>query len=248
MGIIAAFILLDKDRGGTLDSNEFLSFINGTCETGRAFEVQEGLELSGQEFLELIDEMSHELNGNSTVALPNQVLVTPYRRCSVQRINIPKNWVVGKRILLQVEEDSKDEVDSFAQNLSTQHLSYRNTDGTLKRAEDYRLEQAQLSANVSSRTQHSETEQERKNNGERSQKPQKRMVTYHFSIPPKVRPGQKNVLVCGYSSEQKQLLHNTVNHKNVTFGTIGFSELAHWYCYNQGNGRFPYDIEEEKSK
>ena len=257
LGIIAAFILLDKDRGGTLDSNEFLSFINGTCETGRAFAVPPCFELSGLEFLELIDEMSHELNGNSTVALPNQVLVTPYRRCSVQRINIPKNWVVGKRILLQVEEESKDEVDSFTQNLSTQHLSYRNTDGTLKTAQDYHQEQAKLSAKLSvnvsanvsaNKNQHNETEQERKNNGERSQKQQKRMVMYHFSIPPNVRPGQTNVLVCGYSSEQKQLLHNTVNHKNITFGTIESSELAHWYCYNQGNGRFPYDIEEEKLK
>ena len=38
LGVIAAFILLDKDRGGSLDQNEFLSFINGTCDTGRKFE------------------------------------------------------------------------------------------------------------------------------------------------------------------------------------------------------------------
>ena len=176
LGIIAAFILLDKDRGGTLDSNEFLSFINGTCETDRQFEVPDNFQLSGQEFLELIDEMSHEFNSSSSVELPENVLVTPYRRCIIKTMDIPKNWVVGKRILLNEKEEETGKT-----------------------------------------------------------------VTYHYSIPTNVKPGQKNVTVCGLSEEK------IIPSKNETFASINSNELCHWFCYNQGIGRFPYNCNEEKN-
>ena len=168
LGVIAAFILLDKDGGGSLDKNEFLSFINGTCNTGRQFEVQPGLELSGQEFMELIAELAHEIRFE-THPQPTDIQVTPYRRCDICKIDVPREWVVGKRIKKQVKE----------------------------------------------------------RNG--------KTVMYHYSVPVGVRPGQKNVSVCGLSEEK------TSPSEDITFGTLDAVELAHWLCYTQGSGRFPFD-------
>jgi Ca2+-binding EF-hand superfamily protein len=61
IGIIAAFIILDKDGGGTLDESEFITFLNGTCHTGRHFNVAKDFELSGMEFVELVEELVHEI-------------------------------------------------------------------------------------------------------------------------------------------------------------------------------------------
>ena len=62
MAIIAAFIVLDKDSGGSLDKEEFLDFLNGTCHTGRQFEVDDDFELSGPDFIELCEELVHEMH------------------------------------------------------------------------------------------------------------------------------------------------------------------------------------------
>ena len=61
MAIIAAFIILDKDNGGSLDKLEFLNFFNGTCNTGRIFHVDDGFELSGADFFQLCEELLHEM-------------------------------------------------------------------------------------------------------------------------------------------------------------------------------------------
>jgi Ca2+-binding EF-hand superfamily protein len=61
MAIIAAFIVLDKDSGGSLDKAEFLDFLNGTCHTGRRFAVDDDFELSGTDFIELVEELLHEM-------------------------------------------------------------------------------------------------------------------------------------------------------------------------------------------
>ena len=53
MAIIAAFIILDKDNGGSLDKIEFLKFFNLTCNTGRMFQVTETFELNGADFIQL---------------------------------------------------------------------------------------------------------------------------------------------------------------------------------------------------
>ena len=61
MAIVAAFITLDKDDGGSLDKAEFLDFLNGTCRTGRTFDVSDDFEMSGFEFMELCEELVHEM-------------------------------------------------------------------------------------------------------------------------------------------------------------------------------------------
>ena len=59
MGIIAAFILLDKDQGGDLDKNELLDFLNNTCGLHVKFKMADDLCLSGSEFVELVEEYIH---------------------------------------------------------------------------------------------------------------------------------------------------------------------------------------------
>ncbi len=61
MAIIAAFIILDKDNGGSLDKEEFLKFFNLTCNTGRMFYVDDDFELSGADFIQLCEELLHEM-------------------------------------------------------------------------------------------------------------------------------------------------------------------------------------------
>ena len=61
MTIIAAFIILDKDAGGSLDKVEFLKFFNLTCNTGRLFNVDDDFELSGADFIQLCEELVHEM-------------------------------------------------------------------------------------------------------------------------------------------------------------------------------------------
>ena len=61
MAIIAAFIILDKDNGGSLDKVEFLKFFNLTCNTGRMFKVDDDFELSGADFIQLCEELLHEM-------------------------------------------------------------------------------------------------------------------------------------------------------------------------------------------
>ena len=61
MAIIAAFIILDKDNGGSLDKEEFLKFFNLTCNTGRMFNVDDDFELSGADFIQLCEELLHEM-------------------------------------------------------------------------------------------------------------------------------------------------------------------------------------------
>ena len=144
--------------------------------------MQNGLELSGQEFLELIDELAHECNVGD-VKLPHEVVVTSYRRCNIRSIDIPNKWVVGKRLMLQVTEKT---------------CSCHETCPCKKRE-----------------------------------------VMYHYSIPVGVRPGQKNILVCGLSEEKVE------PNEKITFGSIDACELAHWLCYHQGNARFPFDPDEK---
>jgi Ca2+-binding EF-hand superfamily protein len=62
MGIIAAFIILDKDGSGALEKTEFLTFLNAMCNTGRMFEVKDDFVMSGMDFIEFCEEFGHELN------------------------------------------------------------------------------------------------------------------------------------------------------------------------------------------
>ncbi len=90
LGIVAAFLVLDKDGGMTLGKEELMTFINGTCNTGRSFDMPETLEFSGSMFLEFINEFAHELSAaNSTQAAPKQVKVTPYRKCMTHDLQVP---------------------------------------------------------------------------------------------------------------------------------------------------------------
>ena len=89
-GILAAFILLDKDNNGSLDKNEFLSFLNCTCNIGRVFEADDGLELTAAEFVELCEELMHEMKPRPHLT-PGDVLVTPFRREEVVKITLPKD-------------------------------------------------------------------------------------------------------------------------------------------------------------
>jgi Ca2+-binding EF-hand superfamily protein len=73
MGIIAAFILLDKDQGGDLDKNELLDFLNNTCGLHVKFKMADDLCLSGSEFVELVEEYIH---GISPPRAPNCADVT----------------------------------------------------------------------------------------------------------------------------------------------------------------------------
>ena len=97
LGLVAAFIMLDKDSGGSLDAVEFLAFVNGTCNTGRKFSVKRGLELTGPEFMEWVGELSHEFNAKP-VLLPKDVVVSPYRRTEFRAINIPSAYKPGMTI------------------------------------------------------------------------------------------------------------------------------------------------------
>jgi hypothetical protein len=98
LGLVAAFVMLDKDCGGSLDATEFLAFVNGTCNTGRKFSVKRGLELTGQEFMEWVGELSHEFNPQR-VLLPSEVRPTPYRRTEFVKMDIPKEYVPGMAII-----------------------------------------------------------------------------------------------------------------------------------------------------
>ena len=97
LGLVAAFIMLDKDGGGSLDPVEFLAFVNGTCNTGRKFSVKRGLELSGPEFMEWVGELAHEFNPKQ-VQLPHELIVSPYRRSEFCAIDIPKKYQEGQSI------------------------------------------------------------------------------------------------------------------------------------------------------
>ena len=55
MGIIAAFILLDKDRSGFLDKTELIDFLNGTAGITRRFDIEDDFTMSGIEFVELCE-------------------------------------------------------------------------------------------------------------------------------------------------------------------------------------------------
>ena len=55
MGIIAAFILLDKDRSGFLTKTELMDFLNGTAGITRRFDIEEDFTMSGIEFVELCE-------------------------------------------------------------------------------------------------------------------------------------------------------------------------------------------------
>ena len=90
LGIIAAFLILDKDGGMTLGKQELMTFMNGTCNTGRSFDMPENLELSGSMFLEFINEFAHELSAtNSAQTAPKQVKPTPYRKCMTHDVQVP---------------------------------------------------------------------------------------------------------------------------------------------------------------
>eukprot|EP00947_MAST-08B_sp_MAST-8B-sp1_P000538 g538.t1 len=58
LGIIAAFVLLDKDGGGSLDKQELLGFLNSTAGLSFKFEMDDELELDGIEFVELVESLS----------------------------------------------------------------------------------------------------------------------------------------------------------------------------------------------
>ena len=64
MGIIAAFILLDKDRSGFLDKAELVDFLNGTAGISRHFDIKEDEVISGIEFVELCEYFVHEFRLN----------------------------------------------------------------------------------------------------------------------------------------------------------------------------------------
>ena len=59
LGIIAAFVLLDKDGGGSLDKQELLGFLNNTAGLSFKFEMDDELELHGIEFVELVESLVH---------------------------------------------------------------------------------------------------------------------------------------------------------------------------------------------
>ena len=97
LGLIAAFVLLDKDAGGSLDPTEFLAFVNATCNTGRKFSMKRGLELTGPEFMEWVGELAHEFAAQP-VSLPEEVPVTPYRRSEFRKLDIPAKYREGMLI------------------------------------------------------------------------------------------------------------------------------------------------------
>lgn len=55
LGIIAAFILLDKSGDGALDKSELLDFLNDTAGLDFNFEIADDLELNGIEFVEVAE-------------------------------------------------------------------------------------------------------------------------------------------------------------------------------------------------
>ena len=61
LSLIAAFVILDKDGGGSLDKTEFINFLNSTCHTSRIFDVDDDFELSGADFIQLCEEFQHEM-------------------------------------------------------------------------------------------------------------------------------------------------------------------------------------------
>lgn len=97
LGLVAAFVMLDKDCGGSLDAVEFLAFVNGTCNMGRKFTVKRGMELTGPEFMEWVGELSHEFNPQK-VSLPSAVRPTPYRRSEFITMDIPMSFRPGMTI------------------------------------------------------------------------------------------------------------------------------------------------------
>eukprot|EP00942_MAST-04A_sp_MAST-4A-sp1_P005633 g5633.t1 len=61
LALIAAFIMLDKDGSGKLDKDEFLDFFNCALHSGRIFYVDDDIQLSGRNFLDLCEEVLHEM-------------------------------------------------------------------------------------------------------------------------------------------------------------------------------------------
>ena len=55
LGIIAAFVLLDKSGDGALDKSELLDFLNDTAGLDFNFEIADDLELNGIEFVEVAE-------------------------------------------------------------------------------------------------------------------------------------------------------------------------------------------------
>ena len=57
MGLLVAFYVLDKDKSDVLEPNEFVSFLQDSCNTGLRFDIPEGFTLEVHEFIELMEEL-----------------------------------------------------------------------------------------------------------------------------------------------------------------------------------------------
>ena len=77
LGIIAAFILLDKSGDGALDKNELLDFLNETA--GLDFDVQmdDDLELNGIEFVEVAEHLVERMKRLPEPTLDDSLHIPP---------------------------------------------------------------------------------------------------------------------------------------------------------------------------
>ena len=107
VGFLVAFLILDSDRSNSLEPNEFVDFLNDTCNTGLEFDIPEGTTLAVHEFIEMMEELVGYCNQRD---LTSRISRLCCRWCMAPRSGDQSSWA---KLRVQMDEYFRSSLHQF---------------------------------------------------------------------------------------------------------------------------------------